>query len=149
MEVILLQDVKSLGKKGEVVNVSEGYARNFILKKKLGVEATSANLNDLKLQNANSEKVAKEKLDSAKELAEKIEKLSVELKMKTGAGGKAFGAISAKEIAEAAKKQLNIDIDKKKIVLAEPVKSLGTHIVKIKLHPQVTASLNVHVVEEN
>ncbi len=149
MEVILLQDVKSLGKKGEVVNVSEGYARNFILKKKLGVEATSANLNDLKLQNANSEKVAKEKLDSAKELAEKIEKLSVELKMKTGAGGKTFGAISAKEIAEAAKKQLNIDIDKKKIVLAEPVKSLGTHIVKIKLHPQVTASLNVHVVEEN
>lgn len=149
MEVILLQDVKSLGKKGEVVNVSEGYARNFILKKKLGVEATSANLNDLKLKNANSEKVAKEKLDSAKELAEKIEKLSVELKMKTGAGGKTFGAISAKEIAEAAKKQLNIDIDKKKIVLAEPVKSLGTHIVKIKLHPQVTASLNVHVVEEN
>ena len=142
MEVILLQDVKSLGKKGEVVNVSEGYARNFILKKKLGVEATSANLNDLKLKNANNEKIAKEKLDSAKELAEKIEKLCVELKIKTGAGGKTFGA---KEIAEGAKKQLNLDLDKKKIVLAEPIKSLGTHIVKIKLHPQVTASLNVHI----
>ncbi|MBQ3664766.1 MAG: 50S ribosomal protein L9 [Lachnospiraceae bacterium] len=148
MEVILLQDVKSLGKKGEVVNVSEGYARNFILKKKLGVEATSANLNDLKLKNANNEKIAKEKLDSAKELAEKIEKLCVELKIKTGAGGKTFGSVSAKEIAEGAKKQLNLDLDKKKIVLAEPIKSLGTHIVKIKLHPQVTASLNVHVAEE-
>ena len=148
MEVILLQDVKSLCKKGEVVNVSEGYARNFILKKKLGVEATSANLNDLKLKNANNEKIAKEKLDSAKELAEKIEKLCVELKIKTGAGGKTFGSVSAKEIAEGAKKQLNLDLDKKKIVLAEPIKSLGTHIVKIKLHPQVTASLNVHVAEE-
>ena len=148
MKVILLQDVKSLGKKGEVVNVSEGYARNFILKKKLGVEATSANLNDLKLKNANNEKIAKEKLDSAKELAEKIEKLCVELKIKTGAGGKTFGSVSAKEIAEGAKKQLNLDLDKKKIVLAEPIKSLGTHIVKIKLHPQVTASLNVHVAEE-
>lgn len=145
MEVILLQDVKSLGKKGEIVKVNEGYARNFILKKKLGVEANATNLNDLKLQNANKEKIEKEKLDNAKELAEKIADMEIVVRIKTGAGDKVFGSISAKEVAEEVKKQQKIDIDKKKLVLTEPIKTLGTHMVKVKLHPQVTAELKVKV----
>ncbi len=148
MEVILLQDVKSLGKKGEVVKVSEGYARNFILKKKLGIEATNANLNDLKLQNANDAKIAKEKLEHAKALAEEISKLTVNLKIKTGENGRVFGSISAKEIAQAAKEQLNLELDKKKLVLKDSIKAIGTHSVKVKLHPEVTAELTVKVTEE-
>ena len=148
MKVILLQDVKTLGKKGEVVEISEGYARNFVLKKKLGIEATASNMNDLKLHNANNERIAREKLAAANELKAKLSDLSVTLSIKTGAGGKVFGSISAKEVAQAIKDQLKMEIDKKKIVLAEPIKSLGTHVVKIKLHPEVTASLDVHVTEE-
>lgn len=148
MEVILLEDVKSLGKKGQVVTVSDGYARNFILKKKLGIEATAANINDLKLQNANNAKIAQEKLDSAKKLAEELKELSVTVKIKTGAGGKVFGSVSGKEIAQAAKEQLSMELDKKKLLLAEPIKSLGTHIVKIKLHSEVIAELAVKVVED-
>ena len=147
MKVILLEDVKSLGKKGEVVNVSDGYARNFILPKKLGVEATSKNLNDLKLQKANAEKVAAEQLAAAKELAEKIEKLTITLKMKAGEGGKAFGSVSSKEIAAAAADQLKLDIDKKKLVLPEPIKTFGNHEVPVKLHKDVTAKLTVKVTE--
>ena len=105
-------------------------------------------MNDLKLQNANDEKIAKEKLDNAKKLAEEIEKLSVNLKIKTGENGRVFGSISAKEIAEAAKKQLNLELDKKKLVLKDSIKSIGTHSVKVKLHPQVTAELTVKVSEE-
>ena len=115
MQVVLLEDVKSLGKKGQIVNVNDGYARNFILKKNLGVEATAKNLNDLKLQKANAEKIAAEQLAAAKELAEKLEGMSVTLSMKAGEGGKAFGSVSGKEIAAAAKEQLNLEIDKKKL----------------------------------
>ena len=147
MKVILNQDVKSLGKKGEVVDVSDGYARNYILAKKLGVEANSANLNDLKLKKANDEKVAKEQLDEAKALAEEVEKKKVVLKIKQGEGGKSFGSISSKEIAAAAKEQQNLELDKKKIVLKDPIKSAGEYKVPVKLHPKVTASLTV-VVEE-
>ena len=120
MQVVLLEDVKSLGKKGQIVNVNDGYARNFILKKNLGVEATAKNLNDLKLQKANAEKIAAEQLAAAKELAEKLEGMSVTLSMKAGEGGKAFGSVSGKEIAAAAKEQLNLEIDKKKLVLRRP-----------------------------
>lgn len=147
MEVILLEDVKALGKKGQVVKVNEGYGRNCLLKKKLAVEATAVNMNNLKLQNANNEKIAKEKLETAKSLAEKLKDSSVTLSVKTGAGGKTFGSISGKEIEQAVKTQLNLDIDKKKIRMEETIKSLGTHIVKIKLHPEVTAELAVKVVE--
>ena len=147
MKVILKEDVKALGKKGNVVEVSDGYARNFILPKKLGVEATSKNLNDLKLQKANAAKVAAEQLAAAKELAEKIEKLTVTLKMKAGEGGKAFGSVSSKEIAAAAAEQLNLDIDKKKLVLPEPIKTFGNHEVPVKLHKDVTAKLTVKVTE--
>ena len=129
MEIVLLEDVKALGKKGQIVKVNDGYARNFILPKKLGVEATPKNLNDLKLQKANAAKVAAEQLAAAKELAEKIEKVSVTMKMKAGEGGKAFGSVSGKEIAAAAAEQLGLDIDKKKMVLPEPIKTFGTHEV--------------------
>lgn len=147
MKVILLEDVKSLGKKGEIVNVNDGYARNFILPKKLGLEATNKNLNDLKLQKQNEEKVAQEILDAAKELAKKIEAGKVEVKIKTGEGGRTFGSVSSKEIAVAVKEQLGYDIDKKKIQMKDSIKNLGTYIVPVKLHAKVTAELKVHVGE--
>ena len=147
MKVILLQDVKALGKKGEVVNVNDGYARNFILPKKLGVEANGKNLNDLKLQKNNEAKVAQEHLDAAKKLAEELKAGKVVLTMKVGEGGRTFSSVSSKEIAEAVKEQMHLDIDKKKIQLKEQIKTLGTHIVSVKLHPEVTAELNVSVKE--
>lgn len=147
MKVILLQDVKSLGKKGEVVNVNDGYARNFILPKKLGVEANGKNMNDLKLQKQNQEKVAQENLEAAQELAKKLEAGKVEVAIKTGEGGKTFGSVSSKEIAVAVKEQMGYEIDKKKIQMKESIKSLGMHQVPVKLHPKVTAELKVHVGE--
>lgn len=149
MKVILLEDVKSLGKKGEIVNVSDGYARNFVLPKKLGVEANSANRNNLKLQKANAEKVAREQLEAAQELAEVLKTKEVVLKMKSGEGGKVFGSVSSKEIAAEAKAQCGVEIDKKKIQLSEPIKALGVYEVNIKLHTKVTGQLKVKVVEEN
>lgn len=147
MKVILFEDVKSVGKKGEVVEVSEGYARNMIFKKKLGVEATPAALNDLKLKNKNDEKIAAENLAAAQALAKEMEAWKVETSIKTGEGGKTFGSVSSKEIVAAVKAQYGKDIDKKKIVLDDALKSLGTYDVKLKLHPQVTATLKVHVSE--
>lgn len=148
MKVILLEDVKSLGKKGEIVNVNDGYARNFLLKTKKGVEANGKNMNDLKLQKANADKVAKEQLDQAKALAEEIAKGQVEVKIKTGEGGRVFGSVSSKEIAAAAEAQLGLKIEKKKIQLKEQIKALGMYNVPVKLHPKVTAELKVHVGEE-
>lgn len=148
MKVILLQDVKSLGKKGEIVNVNDGYARNFILPKKLGVEATGKNLNDLKLQKNNEKKVAQENLEAAQKLAGEIKEGKVELSIKVGEGGRTFGSVSSKEIAAAVKDQMGLEVDKKKIQLKEAIKSLGTHIVAVKLHPEVTAELKVVVKEE-
>lgn len=147
MEVILLQDVKSLGKKGERVTVNDGYARNFILPKKLGLEANAKNLNDLKLQKANEEKLAKEQLEAAKALKVEVEKTPVRLTIKTGEGGKLFGSVSTKEIAQAVKQQLGLEIDKKKMVMPEPIKTLGSHIIQVKLHRDVVADLTVSVTE--
>ncbi|MCI8453928.1 MAG: 50S ribosomal protein L9 [Lachnospiraceae bacterium] len=147
MEVVLLEDVKALGKKGELVKVNDGYARNFILPKKLGVEATPKNLNDLKLKKANEAKIAAEQLAAAKKLAEEIEEKSVTVTIKAGEGGRTFGSVSTKEIAKAALDQLGLDIDKKKMALPEPIKSLGTVEVLVKLHKDVTAKLRVKVVE--
>lgn len=147
MKVILLEDVKALGKKGEIVNVNDGYARNFILPKKLGLEATGKNLNDLKLQKANVEKVAAEQLKDAQEFAKKIAAGKVELAIKFGEGGRAFGSVSSKEIAAAAKEQLGFEIDKKKIQLKDALKTVGTHEVPIKLHQKVTAELKVIIKE--
>ncbi len=147
MKVILLEDVKALGKKGQVVNVSDGYARNLLLPKKLGVEATGKNMNDLKLQKAHEDKVAQENLDAAKAFAEELKDKQVTVGIKVGEGGRTFGSISAKEIAEAAKVQLGYELDKKKLQLSAPIKELGTTMVPIKLHPKVTGELKVVVKE--
>ena len=146
MDVILLEDVKTLGKKGQIVKINDGYARNYVLPKKLGIEATAKNLNDLKL--ARKEKEAAEELAAAKELAAKIKECTVTVSMKTGEGGRTFGTVSTKEVAEEAKKQLGLDIDKKKMKLDVPIKALGNYIIQIKLHKDVTAELTVKVVEK-
>ena len=147
MDIVLLEDVKALGKKGQIVKVNDGYARNFILPKKLGLEATSKNLNDLKLQKANDARIAAEQLAAAKELGAKLDESTVTLSIKAGEGGRAFGSVSNKEISKAISEQLNLDIDKKKIVLNDPIKSIGSFEVPIKLHKEVTARLAVKVVE--
>lgn len=147
MKVILLEDVKALGKKGQIVNVSDGYARNMLLPKKLGVEATGKNMNDLKLQKAHEDKVAQENLDAAKAFAEELKDKQVTVAIKVGEGGRTFGSVSTKEIAEAAKAQLGYDLDKKKLQLPTPIKALGTTIVPIKLHPKVIGELKVVVKE--
>ena len=147
MKVILLQDVKPLGKKNDVVDVADGYAKNGLINKKLAVEATPKNLNDLKLKKQNNDKVAAENLANAKAFAKDLEDKSVVVKLKCGEGGKTFGSVSSKEIADEAKAQLKMDIDKKKIVLPEPIKTLGQYDVTIKLHPQVTGTLKVKVEE--
>lgn len=147
MKVILLQDVKSLGKKGQIVNVNDGYARNFVLPKKLGVEANAKNLNDLKLKKQHDDKVAAENLAAAKELAAKLKDSVVTATMKVGEGGRTFGSVSSKEIAEACKTQLGFEVDKKKIQIKDPIKALGNYIVTVKLHPEVTAELTVKVTE--
>ena len=147
MKVILLEDVKALGKKGQIVNVSDGYARNMILPKKLGLEATPKNLNDLKLQNQHADKVAQENYEAALAMAENLKDKKVTVKMKAGEGGRTFGSVSSKEISEAAKKQLNLDIDKKKLQLPEPIRTLGVTQVPVRLHPKVTGTLKVWVKE--
>ena len=139
MEVILLEDVRTLGKKGQIVKINDGYARNYVIPKKLGIEATPKNLNDLKLQKKREEKEAAEELAMAKELAATIEDKSVTVYMKTGEGGRTFGTISTKEVAAAVKKKMKLD---------EPIKTLGTHIIALKLHKDVTAKLTVKVVEK-
>ena len=147
MKVILLEDVKALGKKGQTVNVSDGYARNMLLPKKLGIEATAKNLNELKLQKAHEDKVAAEQLAEAQAFAKEIEDKQVTVAIKVGEGGKVFGSVSAKEIAEAAKEQLGLDIDKKKLQLTGAIRELGTTDVPVKLHPKVTGKLTVVVTE--
>ena len=148
MKVILKEDVKSLGKQGDIVYVRDGYASNFILNKGKGVEANSKNLNDLKLQKANEAKIAQQQLEAAQELGKKLEAGKIEMSIKTGEGGKAFGSIASKEIAAEVKEQMGLDIDKKKIQLKEAIKVLGSHEVPVKLHPKVTAALKVIVTEE-
>lgn len=145
MEVILIQDVKSLGKKGDVVKVNDGYARNYILPKKLGLEANKQNLYDLQQQKAAEDKKQKEILDEAKEFGKQLEKLTVKLSIKVGEGGKTFGSISTKEIATAVKEQFDIEIDRKKLQLSDPIKNAGSFTIAVKLHPQVTADLKVAV----
>lgn len=148
MKVILLEDVKSVGKKGEIVTVSDGYARNCILAKKLGLEATPKNLNDYKLKKAHDAKIAEQIYEEAKALAEDIKEKEVVLSIKTGEGGKIFGSVSSKEIAKAVTEQLGLELDKKKMQLPEPIKSPGYHTVPVRIHPKVTAELKVKVVEK-
>ena len=147
MKIILLEDVKSLGKKGQVVDINDGYARNFVLPKKLGIEANNKNLNDLKLKNANDEKIAKEQLEAAKAFAAEMEKDEVVVSIKAGEGGRTFGSVSSKEIATAYKEQCGKEIDKKKIQLAEAIKNFGVYEVSVRVHPKVTGKLKVKVTE--
>lgn len=147
MKVILLEDVKSVGKKGETVNVADGYARNVLIGKKLGVEATAQNINNLKLQKAHEEKLAKEQYEAAVAFGEELKTKQIVVSIKTGEGGKIFGSVSTKEIAQAAKEQLGLELDKKKMQLPSPIKNLGTTLVPIKLHPKVTSELKVIVRE--
>ena len=148
MKVILLEDVKSLGKKDDIVEVKEGYARNFLFTKNLGVPADPKNMNDVKLRKAKEAKVAAQKLAEAKELAEKLEKATLTCRVKAGKDGKVFGSVSSKEIAEEMKKQNGIEIDKKKLVVTEPIKNLGTYKITAKLHPEVNAVVTVDVLAE-
>ena len=147
MKIILSKDVKSLGKKGDVVEVSDGYARNYILPRKLGIEASNKNMNDLKLQKANQEKIAQEQLEKAQEFARALEEDEVVLSIKAGEGGRTFGSVSSKEIAQGYKDQCGREIDRKKIVLPEAIKSFGVFEVAVKLHPKVTGKLKVKVTE--
>lgn len=148
MKVILTEDVKSLGKKGQVVDVSDGYARNFVLPKKLGVEANNKNMNDLKLMKAKEEKLKKEQHEAALAFAAEMETKEVVVSIRSGEGGRTFGSVSSKEIAEAAKAQCGMEIDKKKIQMPEALKSLGVYEIGVKLHPKVTGKLKVKVQEE-
>lgn len=147
MKVILLEDVKSLGKKDQVVDINDGYARNYVLPKKLGIEANNKNLNDLKLKNANDEKIAREQLEAAKVFAAEMEKDEVVVSIKAGEGGRTFGSVSSKEIATAYKEQCGKEIDKKKIQLTEAIKNFGVYEVSVKVHPKVTGKLKVKVTE--
>lgn len=147
MKIILLQDDKNLGKKGDIIEANDGYARNYILPKKIGVEANNKNRNDLKLQQANAAKIAQEQLDAAKELAASLETKEVVVKIKAGEGGRTFGSVSSKEIASELKKQTGIEVDKKKIQLPEALKSFGVYQVSVKVHPKVTGTLKVKVQE--
>lgn len=148
MKVILLEDVKGQGKKGEVIEVSDGYARNVLIRKNLGIEATPKHLNDLKLQNEAKKRLDAENLKAAQELAQKVSSWTVETKIKAGEGGRVFGSVSSKEIATAIEEQFGEKIDKKKIQLEEAIKSLGVHEVTVKLHSEVSTTLRVHVGEE-
>ena len=148
MKVILLQDVKSQGKKGDIINVSDGYARNFLLTKGLGVEATQKNLNDVKLKKANDEKIAAEELANAKKLSDELKNVEITVRIKAGADGKTFGSVSSKEIAEEVKAKSGIELDKKKIVLKDPIKALGNYKIQVKLHPEVTGEFTLVVDKE-
>ena len=148
MKLILLEDVKSVGKKGDIVNKNDGYALNYLIPKKLAVEATKANMNDLELKKKAEEKRKKEELEEAKKIAEQLNDKVVKVSVKAGENGKVFGSVTNKEIADALAKQTGMDIDKKKISFDAPIKMVGRRIVKIKLHPQVTVELGVEIAGE-
>ena len=148
MKLILLEDVKSVGKKGDIVNKNDGYALNYLIPKKLAVEATKANMNDLDLKKKAEEKRKKEELEEAKKIAEQLNDKVVKVSVKAGENGKVFGSVTNKEIADALAKQTGMDIDKKKISFDAPIKMVGRRIVKIKLHPQVTVELAVEIAGE-
>lgn len=145
MKVILTQDVKSQGKKGDVINVSDGYANNFLIKKGLAIPATNENMNILKQKNASEEHKRQVELDNAKELKAFLDGKEVVIITKTGEGGKLFGSITSMDIADAVKKNLDTEIDKRKILLKENIKTAGIYEVEIKLHKDVSAKIKVNI----
>ena len=148
MKLILLEDVKGVGKKGDIVNKNDGYAINFLIPKKLAVEATNANLNELELKKKSEAKRKKEELEEAQRLGAELNDKVVKVKVKAGENGKVFGSVTNKEIASALLEQTGLDIDKKKISFDDPIKMVGRRIVKVKLHPQVTVELTVEIAGE-
>lgn len=147
MKVILLQDIRSKGKKGQMIEASDGYARNFLLPRKMAIEATADNINTMKMNDkAKAEQMAREKAQ-AQEFADKLKEITVEITAKSGNGGRLFGSITSAEVSEALKAQHGIAIDKKKIVQDEPIKSFGTFTLKAKLGYEITANISVHVSE--
>ena len=148
MKVILKQDIKGVGKKDEVINAADGYARNFLFPKNLAVPADTGNMNNLKAKSESNAFRKGEELKEAKEIAEKLKKITLKLKVKAGENGKLFGGVTSKEISEALKKEYKIDIDKKKIVLKDAIKQAGTTRVEIKLYEGVVSSVLVMVVPE-
>lgn len=148
MKLILLEDVKGVGKKGDVVNKNDGYALNFLIPKKLAVEATKSNINDLELKKKAEDKRKKEELEAAQQLAEQLKDKVVKVSVKAGENGKVFGSVTNKEIAAALLQQTGIEIDKKKITFDDPIKMVGRRLVKIKLHPKVTVEMAVDIAGE-
>ena len=147
MQVILTQDVKGTGKKGQLCKVADGYARNFLLKKGLAVEATSGAVNEMKAKQASKEHHAAVERQAAQDTADQLNEKTVKIFAKAGAGGKLFGSVTAKEIGEAVKKTLGVEVDKRKISVAE-IKACGTYEAEIKLHPGISAKVYVVVGEE-
>lgn len=147
MKVILLQDIKNVGKKDEIINSSDGYARNYLFPKKLAVEATKDNLNQLKARQDTAKRKKEQEKEEAKQLAEKLKKITLSIQVKAGENGKIFGGVTAKEIAENLKEQQSIEIDKKKIMVKETIKALGNYSVEIKLYEGISANLAVSVRE--
>lgn len=146
MQVILLQDVKGIGKAGTVAKVSDGYARNLLLPKKMAKEATTANLKELEKKKAENAARRAEDFESARAMAAKLEALTLTMKTKAGEGGRLFGAITSKDLSEALKEQFGFEIDKKRFVLESPIKQVGEREVEIKLYTDVTAKCKVNVV---
>lgn len=146
MKVILQEEVKKLGKKGDVIEVSEGYARNFLLPKKLAVEATATNVNSITQQKASEARKQQRAIDEAKLMAAQLSKLEVTIAVKTGEGGKLFGAVTVKDVADALNAQHKIELDKRKIELKDAIKATGTYPVTIKVHPEITSRIQVHII---
>ena len=147
MKVILLQDVKKLGKKGEIVEVSDGYGRNYLLARKLEATGTSENIKDAKQKKAAADHRAQVASDEAVVLASELKKVELTIPVRIGKGGKVFGAVTGKDISDAAKRQYDLDLDKRKVEIKEPIKALGTYDVIIRVHPAITSVIKVHVVE--
>lgn len=148
MKVILIQDVKKLGKKGDILEVAEGYARNFLLPQKLATAATNNNLNQIQQQKAAEADRTKRQLEEAKLLAAQIAKITVTVAAKAGEGGRLFGAVTTKDIADAVKAQHKLEIDRRKIEITEPIKNLGPHTASLKLHPEISVDLQLNITGE-
>lgn len=148
MKVILKQDVKGIGKKGEVINTSDGYARNFLFPRNLAVEATEGNIKNVETLKANEAKKKAEELQKAKDLAKKISEYTINIEVKAGENGKLFGSITSKDIADEIKKKYKLDIDKKKVVLEEPIKTAGVYTVEVKIYPEVSAKMKVNIAQK-
>ena len=147
MKVILLADVKSVGKKGQLINVSEGYAKNFLLPRNLAAEATKSNLNEYELKQKSEARRAQEELEQAQQIADALKDQTVTITVKTGGNGKLFGSVTNKEVAEAIVAQTKLPIDKKKVSIGDPIKMVGTRTAVVRLHPKVTAEVTIKIVE--